>query len=242
MTRTTATTLRREEVGTIRTMVVCDDRDVMRLGLVEMLQTTQWATELMGFSSLSTAWTYLAGSSATSAIAILGGTSAGGELGATGRPTRPPTRIVLMLHDSEAAHLAVAAGLPVDGFFLEEDLSVSMLRALLTRLDAREFPMPAPMAEFLLGQVRGFPSPLSVRLSSRGQAVLRLIADGATNKIIADELGISIHGVKHHVASLLKQLNCANRTEAASTAMRRGLVSAEPVRSADVRQALSARH
>ncbi len=29
--------------------------------------------------------------------------------------------------------------------------------------------------------------------------------DGATNKTIADELGISIHGVKHHVASLLKQ-------------------------------------
>jgi len=195
MTRTTATILRPGEVNTIRTMVVCDDRDVMRLGLVEMLQTTKWATELMGFSSLPTAWTYLAGSSATSAIAILGGTSAGEELAATGRP----------------------------------------------RLDAREFPMPAPMAEFLLRQVRGFPSPLSVRLSSRGQAVLRLIADGATNKTIADELGISVHGIKHHVASLLKQLNCANRTEAASTAMRRGLVSAEPVRSADVRQALSAR-
>ena len=166
MTGTTAPTLRREEVSTIRTMVVCDDRDVMRLGLVEMLQTTKtkWATELTGFTSLPTAWAYLAGSSATSAIAILGGTSAGEELAATGRP----------------------------------------------RLDAREFPMPAPM-------------------------------DGATNKTIADELGISIHGVKHHVASLLKQLNCANRTEAASTAMRRGLVSAEPVRSADVRQALSAR-
>ncbi len=55
MTGTTATTFRREEVGTIRTMVVCDDRDVMRLGLVEMLQTTQWATELMGFSSLPAA-------------------------------------------------------------------------------------------------------------------------------------------------------------------------------------------
>jgi hypothetical protein len=135
-------------------MVVCDDRDVMRLGLVEMLQEMHWAADLKGFSSLPIAWTYLAGSSATSAIAILGGTSAAEELAATGRPTRPPTRIVLMLRDSEAAHLAVAVGLPVDGFFLEEDLSVSMLRALLARLDEREFPMPAPMAEFLLGQLR----------------------------------------------------------------------------------------
>jgi DNA-binding NarL/FixJ family response regulator len=214
----------------------------MRLGLVEMLQAMHWAADLKGFSSLRAAWAYLAGSSATSAIAILGGTSAPEELKAIGRPSRPPSRIVLMLRDSEAAHLTVAAGLPVDGFFLEEDLSVSMLRVLMARLDEREFPMPAPVAEFLLGQVRGSPSPLSVRLSSREQAVLKLIADGATNKIIADELGISVHGVKHHVANLLKQLNCANRTEVASTAMRRGLVSVEPACSVEpVRQGLSAR-
>ena len=84
------------------------------------------------------------------------------------------------------------------------------------------------------------PSPLSVRLSSREQAMLQL-ADGATNRIIADELGLSVHGVKHHVANLLKQLNCANWTEAASTAMRRGLVSTEPARSVEhVQQGFSA--
>jgi len=224
-------------------MVVCDDREVMRLGLVKMLQAMKWATDLKGFNSLPIAWTYLAGSAATSAIAILGGTSAARELETTGRPTRPPTRIVLMLSNGEAAHLAVAAGLPVDGFFLEEDLSVSMLRTLLARLDEREFPMPTPMAEFLLGRVRGSPSPPAVRLSSREQAVLQLISDGATNKVIAGELGISVHGVKHHVANLLKQLHCTNRTEAASTAMRRGLLPAELAYSVEpARQGLSARN
>ena len=62
------------------------------------------------------------------------------------------------------------------------------------------------------------------------QAVLQLIADGATNKTIADKLGISVHGVKHHVANLLKQLGCSNRTEVASTAMRQGLVPTEAAR------------
>jgi DNA-binding NarL/FixJ family response regulator len=207
-------------------MVVCDDREVMRLGLLEMLQAMQWTSDLKGFSSLAPAWAYLAGSSAPSAIAILGGAAAK-ELEASGRPARPPNQVVLMLRDSEAASLAVAAGLPVDGYFLEEDLSVPMLRSLLARLDEREFPMPALMAEFLLGQVRSSPSPLPVRLSSREHAVLQLIVDGATNKTIAEKLGISVHGVKHHVANLLKQLGCANRTEVASTAMRRGLVSTE---------------
>ena len=137
---------------------------------------------------------------------------------------------------------AVAAGLPVDGYFLEEDLSASVLRAVLTRLDERKFPRLAPMAEFLLGRVHDSPSLLPVRLSSREQVVLRLIADGATNKLIADELGISVQGVKHHVANLLKQLNCARRTEVASTAMRRAFVPAEPARAVEpVRQGLSAR-
>jgi two-component system nitrate/nitrite response regulator NarL len=229
MTGTATTTIRPKDAGATLAMVVCDDREVMRLGLVEMLQAMQWASDLKGFSSLASAWGYLAASSAPSAVAILGGTAAARELEAAGRPKSPATQIVLMLRDSQAAHLAVAAGLPVDGYFLEEDLSVSMLRSLLGRLEEREFPMPAPMAEFLLGQMRGSTSSLPVRLSSREQAVLQLIVDGATNKTIADELGISVHGVKHHVANLLKQLGCANRTEVASTAMRRGLVSAEKV-------------
>ena len=235
MTRTIATVLHPGEgASTARAMIVCDDREVMRLGLVEMLQAMKWATDLRSFSSLALAWTYLAASSASTAIAILGGSSAAAELEATGRPARPPVRIVLMLRDSEAAHLAAAAGLPADGYFLEEDLSVPMLRSLLARLDEREFPMPAPMAEFLLRQLRGSPSPRAVRLSVREQAVLQLIVDGATNKTVAEELGISVHGVKHHVANLLKQLNCANRTEAASTAMRHGLVSTESPRSVEL--------
>ena len=211
----------------MRSVVVCDDREVMRLGLVEMLQAMRWASDLKGFSSLPLAWTYLAGSPAPSAIAILGGASAAKDLEAMGRPPGPPAQVVVMFRDTESAHLAVAAGLPVDGYFLEDDLSVPMLRSLLARLDEREFPMPATMAEFLLGQLRGSSSPLPVKLSAREHAVLQLIVDGATNKTIADELGISVHGVKHHVANLLKQLGCTNRTEVASTAMRRGLVASE---------------
>src|ERR1035441_7879494 len=218
MTGTTATTIRPKDASTMRAMVVCDDREVMRLGLIEMLQAMHWASDLKGFSSLDLAWAHLADSSTPNAIAILGGTSAAKELEEAGRPKTPATQIVLMLRDSQAAHLAVAAGLPVDGYFLEEDLSVSMLRSLLARLEEREFPMPAPMAEFLLGQLRGSTmSAVAIKLTTREQAVLRLIVDGATNKTIAQELGISVHGVKHHVANLLKQLGCANRAEVAST-------------------------
>jgi len=208
-------------------IIVCDDREVIRLGLVEMLQEMKYGTEVKGFSSLSMAWKYLADSPLPAAIAILGGTSAAEELEIAGRPVRPPTQIVLMMRDSEAAHLAVAAELPADGYFLEEDLSWPMLGSLLARLHDHDIPMPVPMTEFLLGQVRGSASPLAVHLTEREREVLQLIADGATNNTIAAQLGISVHGAKHHVANLLRQLNCSNRTEAAATAMRRGLVSTE---------------
>ena len=52
-------------------MVVCDDRDVMRLGPVKMLQAIQWATDRKGLSSSPAAWNYRAGNSVTNAIAIL---------------------------------------------------------------------------------------------------------------------------------------------------------------------------
>src|SRR5271166_1066399 len=113
MTSKTATVSHSTEAITARAMVVCDDREVMRLGLVEMLQA-MGATEVRSFSSLPSTWAYLADGSAPKATAILGGTSAAQELEMAGRPAKPPTQIVLMLHDSEAAHLAVAAGLPVD--------------------------------------------------------------------------------------------------------------------------------
>ncbi len=166
MTGTRATTIRHQAAATTRAMVVCDDREVMRLGLVKMLQAMRWSSDLKAFSSLAPAWSHLAASPAPSAIAILGGASAANELASAGRPKNLATQIVLMLRDSEAAHLAVAAELPVDGYFLEEDLSVSMLASLRSRLEEHEFPMPAPMAQFLLGQLRSSTGPFPVRLST----------------------------------------------------------------------------
>ena len=80
----------------MRAMVVCDDREVMRLGLIEMLQTMHFESDLKGFSSLSEAWAHLSDSSAPSAIAILGGASAAlgaascrGPLGCNGETKVP---------------------------------------------------------------------------------------------------------------------------------------------------------
>ncbi|HEY1339437.1 MAG TPA: response regulator transcription factor, partial [Bryobacteraceae bacterium] len=61
-------------------------------------------------------------------------------------------------------------------------------------------------------------------LTPRELEVLRMMADGAANKIIAWKLGISEHTVKFHVASILTKLNAGTRTEAVTMGIRRGLV------------------
>jgi two-component system NarL family response regulator len=61
-------------------------------------------------------------------------------------------------------------------------------------------------------------------LSQRELEVLKLVASGLTNKEIAQRLFISDKTARNHVASCLVKLGVDDRTEAATTAIRRGLI------------------
>jgi DNA-binding NarL/FixJ family response regulator len=61
-------------------------------------------------------------------------------------------------------------------------------------------------------------------LTFREVEVLRLLADGLSNKEMAAKLAISEHTVKFHVASVMGKLGAGSRTEAATIGIRRGLV------------------
>jgi DNA-binding CsgD family transcriptional regulator len=83
----------------------------------------------------------------------------------------------------------------------------------------------------LLGRVRasGSPAPLPEApdgLSPRELQILALVARGLSNREIGAALFISEHTAANHIRSILRKTRCANRTEAASYAHRRGLVQA----------------
>ena len=61
-------------------------------------------------------------------------------------------------------------------------------------------------------------------LSARELEVLKLIVEGMSNKEIASALSITVSTVKNHVNSILSKLNVKDRTQAATTALRRGIV------------------
>jgi DNA-binding CsgD family transcriptional regulator len=64
-----------------------------------------------------------------------------------------------------------------------------------------------------------------VPLTPREREVLALLAEGASNKVIARRLGISVHTAKFHVASLLDKLDAVGRTDAVAHAARRGVIN-----------------
>ncbi len=83
---------------------------------------------------------------------------------------------------------------------------------------------------------RWLPSEVAARLESRKSfealtarevEVLNALAKGLANKQIADHLGISEHTVKDHLKHILAKLRVADRTEAVTVALQRGIIHLE---------------
>ena len=61
-------------------------------------------------------------------------------------------------------------------------------------------------------------------LTPREIDVLREVAKGLSNKELADTLGITEHTAKDHLKSILAKLRVADRTQAVTTALQRGII------------------
>jgi DNA-binding NarL/FixJ family response regulator len=136
---------------------------------------------------------------------------------------------VLVIGESPVVRAGLEAALESDRFEVVGtcDLagSAAMLESTVAEavfMDTASFeasPAGEPVAE------SGSPVKLpSAALTPREIEVLRLLADGASNKIIAHRLGISDHTVKFHVTSILSKMNAGTRTEAVTLGVRMGLV------------------
>ena len=76
----------------------------------------------------------------------------------------------------------------------------------------------------VLTEPREAVEPLAEPLTPREIEVLAHVAEGLSNKAIADRLGISDQTVKFHVSSISGKLGAVSRTDAVRLAVRRGLI------------------
>lgn len=140
-----------------------------------------------------------------------------------------PPKILLMIRDPDRLSQELLASAPVDGLLLQDELSERVLANALHQLMAGHAPMPTEIAQKLLTSATDRPVNTVIRpavLTHRERETLALLVDGMSNKQIARILGISAHGAKRLVGSVLMKLGAPNRTTAAVNAIKAGLIDA----------------
>ena len=110
---------------------------------------------------------------------------------------------------------ALQAG--VQAYLTKDVLHDDLLKAIRAVHAGHPF-LPPSVAKTLAAEF------LAPDLSAREMEVLSLIVNGLANKQIAHQLNIAEHTVKNHVKSILSKLNVADRTQAATAAIQRGII------------------
>jgi two-component system NarL family response regulator len=106
--------------------------------------------------------------------------------------------------------------------FLTKDAPHEELIGAIRAVHAGRQYLPASVAATLAAKIVG------PDLSAREIEVLRLLAKGLSNKEIAYELRIVEDTAKNHVKSILRKLDAHDRTQAATQAIRRGIIHLQP--------------
>jgi len=142
----------------------------------------------------------------------------------------PDTTIVMLTVRDEDRKLFEAIRNGAQGYLLKSIRSAEMLR-LLRGAVRGEVAITAALGNRMLEEFRrvsqraaDFPAGNPVALTAREQEVLALVAEGATNKEIADQLHLSMHTVKSHMRRILAKLHLERRYEAVAYARRQGLI------------------
>ncbi len=131
---------------------------------------------------------------------------------------RFPDVKVLMLTsfaDDEALMAAILAG--ASGYVLKR-IKTEDLVSDIRRVGAGESLLDPEMTDRLFARIRGGKSedPLLGRLTGQERTIVELIADGLTNKQIAEEMFLAEKTVKNYVSNVLAKMGMSRRTEAAA--------------------------
>lgn len=137
-------------------------------------------------------------------------------------PRLPETKIVMLTVSSATRDLLDAIESGASGY-LTKDLSPEALLRAVRGVRSGDLPMPRRLAAQVVQHLadwarrprRADDGGTSVGLSAREQEVLRLLAEGLTDREIAESLTLSARTVESHVSSILRKLGVHRRAEAA---------------------------
>lgn len=212
-------------------VLIVDDHRLFRQGLAGLMSTRPELVRVVGEAAtareaLSRA-RELRPDLVLMDISMPGGS--GLEATATLRAEMPDTAVVMLTSSDEDDHLQQAVRLGAAGYLLK-DLDARELFDLIAGIARGEAAMTRAMAARLLKGLAGGPAKndeeaLLAGLTGREIEVLQLVARGVSNPEIAEALYVTVNTVKTHIRNILEKLEVENRTQAATYAVQKGLIT-----------------
>jgi DNA-binding NarL/FixJ family response regulator len=210
-------------------VLLVDDHDLFRAGLRNLLedQNVQIVGECANGTDALRAVRELAPAVVVMDLNMPG--IRGGEATRQISMIAPPTRVlVLTISDQDADVMdAILAG--ACGYLLKDASIAELLQGIRSAAIGESLVSPTIAAKVLQrvrasGSSRHEADVMQSQLSDREIEVLKLIANGKDNAMIAGELHISPKTVKNHISNILMKLQIENRIQAAVFAVRSGIV------------------
>lgn len=143
------------------------------------------------------------------------------------RSASPATRVIVLTSFGEDDQIFPAIKAGAAGYLLKDAEPQQLTDAIRTVRRGEALLHPKVAARVMEEVATERRSPAVEELTARELEVLRLIARGMPNKLIASELVVSEKTVKTHVSNILQKLHLADRTQAALYAVRERLVELE---------------
>ncbi|MFG6368389.1 MAG: response regulator transcription factor [Lachnospiraceae bacterium] len=136
-----------------------------------------------------------------------------------------PKILVLTVHN-EIEYLIRVLDMGVEGYILKDSNARELIRAIRSVYQGERFIQPSliPLLNSKL-IAKDLDQEKLNELSKRELEVLKLVANGLSNKNIAANLSISERTVKNHLCSAFRKIDCYDRTQAAVFCIRNGVVS-----------------
>jgi DNA-binding NarL/FixJ family response regulator len=210
-------------------ILIADDHKLFRQGMISLMRTRQDLVEVIGEAETGEEAIQMTEQLHPDVVLMdiympqMDGLQAAKEI----RSRYPQVAIVMLTSSERDGHLYEAAQLGVSGYLLKS-LDANELFDLLEGVMHGETAMTRAMASKLL---KGVANRLvdgnqgEQSLTERELLVLRLVASGASNQQIAEKLTLSVNTIKSHLKNILEKLQLENRTQAATYAVKRGLVA-----------------
>jgi two-component system, NarL family, response regulator NreC len=139
------------------------------------------------------------------------------------------TRVIVLSMHSDEAHVLRALKAGARGYLVKESAEADLMTAILTVHAGKAFFSPSVSALLVEDYVRqmrdrGVEDSYDL-LSAREREILQLIAEGQSNKEIANLLGLSVCTIETHRGNILQKLNLHSVPELILYAVRKGVIS-----------------